>query len=104
MGTNWKWEHHEPGKLDASASPNVAYDISAALRRNPRMKLSILGGRYDAATTYWNVVHDMSTQFLSPRLKERVEWHLYNCGHMAYVDVPTLQALSADMEAFYNKA
>lgn len=104
VGTNWKWEHHEPGKLDASASPNVAYDISAALRRNPRMKLSILGGRYDAATTYWNVVHDMSTQFLSPRLKERVEWHLYNCGHMAYVDVPTLQALSADMEAFYNKA
>ena len=82
----------------------MAYDISAALRRNPRMKLAILGGRYDAATTYWNVVHDMSTQFLSPRLKEAGGWHLYNCGHMAYVDVPTLQALSADMEAFYDRA
>ena len=89
---------------DLNASPNVAYDIAVALRRNPTMKLAILGGRYDAATTYWNVVHDMACQFLSPALKERVEWHLYNCGHMAYVDVPTLTRMATDMEAFYAKA
>ena len=104
VGVNWKWSHREPGKGWENASPNVAYDIAVALRRNPTMKLAILGGRYDAATTYWNVVHDMACQFLSPALKERVEWHLYNCGHMAYVDVPTLARMAADMEAFYAKA
>lgn len=104
VGVNWKWSHREPGKDGESSSPNVAYDIAVALRRNPHMKLAILGGRYDAATTYWNVVHDMSCQFLSDELKERIEWHRYGCGHMAYVDEPTLLQLSHDMEAFYRKA
>ena len=64
----------------------------------------VVGGRYDAATTWWNVVHDMACQFLSPALKERLEWHRYGCGHMAYVDVPTLRQFGVDMEAFYAKA
>ena len=104
VGVNWKWEHQQPGFSWPSSSPNVAYDIAVAMRRNPRMKVCILGGRYDAATTWWNVVHDMSCQFLSPALKERLEWHRYGCGHMAYVDVPTLERFGADMEAFYAKA
>ena len=104
VGVNWKWEHQQPGFSWPSGSPNVAYDIAVAMRRNPRMKVCILGGRYDAATTWWNVAHDMACQFLSPALKERLEWHRYGCGHMAYVDVPTLQQMGADMEAFYAKA
>ena len=103
VGVNWKWEHGEPGKIGKRASPNVAYDLAVALRRNPRMKLCIMGGRYDAATTYWNVLHDMSCQFLSDEAKSRVEWHLYNCGHMAYVDVPTLEQMAQDLEGFYSK-
>ncbi len=104
VGVNWKWEHTTPGKDGSSMSANVAYDISVAMRRNPCMKVCILGGRYDAATTYWNVLHDISCQFLSPELKEKLEWHLYNCGHMAYTDAPTLAQLSKDMEAFYKQA
>ena len=46
----------------------------------------------------------MACQFLSPALKERLEWHRYGCGHMAYVDVPTLRQFGVDMEAFYAKA
>ena len=103
VGTKWKWEHQQPGFSWPSSSPNVAYDIAVAMRRNPRMKVCIIGGRYDAATTWWNVVHDMSCQFLSPTLKERLEWHRYGCGHMAYVDEPTLQQMGADLEAFYAK-
>ena len=103
VGTNWKWEHKQPGFEYPSISPNVAYDIAVAMRRNPHMKVCILGGRYDAATTWWNVVHDMACQFLSPQLKERLEWHLYGCGHMSYVDVPTLRQMGEGMEAFYAK-
>lgn len=104
VGVNWKWSHQTPGKDGESTSPNVAYDIATAMRRNPTMKVMILGGRYDAATTYWNVVHDMSCQFLSPKLKERLVWHRYGCGHMAYVDVPTLEQMAHDLEEFYAKA
>lgn len=103
VGVNWKWEHTSPGKDASSMAPNVSYDILTAMHRNPAMKLCILGGRYDAATTYWNVVHDMACLFLSPELKERLEWHVYGCGHMAYSDVPTLERLAEDMKAFYSK-
>ena len=103
VGTKWKWEHQQPGFSWPNGSPNVAYDIAVAMRRNPRMKVCILGGRYDAATTWWNVIHDMSCQFLSPALKERLEWHRYGCGHMAYVDEPTLAQMGEDLAAFYAK-
>lgn len=103
VGAHWSWTHHQPGLEEEATTPNVAYDIACALRRNPTIKLAILGGRYDAATTYWNVVHDMSCQFLSDELKSRIEWHRYGCGHMAYVDTPTLERMSRDLTTFYEK-
>ena len=91
----------EPGIDQVVPAPNVTYDIAVALKRNPTMRIAVLGGRYDAATTYWNALHDFSCMFLPPELKERITFHLYSCGHMAYVDEPTLKQMSKDMEAFY---
>ena len=103
VNVNWDWSHEEPG-LGRVGSPNVALDVAVALRRDPTMKVAFIGGRYDAATTWWNVIHDMSCQFLSPELKGRVSWYLYGCGHMSYVDVPTLEAMGRDLHEFYGRA
>lgn len=104
VGTAWNWNHEEPGVDEGTVgSPNVAIDIAVALRRDPTVKLAVLGGRYDAATTWWNAVHDLSCQFLPQEVKQHVEWHRYGCGHMAYVDVPTLRAMSRDLATFYAK-
>lgn len=104
VGAAWDWSHEEPG-VDGGKlpCPNVAHDIATTLRRNDTCKLAILGGRFDAATTYWNVVHDISCQFLSEQARSRVEFHRYGCGHMAYVDEPTLRQMAEDMAAFYAK-
>ena len=101
IGTKWNWEHEAPGTGEKVGAPNVAFDIATALRRSPTTRLMVLGGLYDAATPYWNVVHDMSCQFLSDELKRNVSWHLYGCGHMAYVDATTLDAMAGDLEEFY---
>ena len=102
VNKTWNWSHEEPGTGWPADSPNVAVDIATALRRNPTLKLGIIGGRYDAATTFWNVLHDISCQFLSPELKQRVCWYRYGCGHMAYTDEPTLHAMGRDMHEFYS--
>ncbi|WP_028263995.1 S10 family peptidase [Atopobium fossor] len=102
IGVNWDWNHASAGTDAKVGAPNVSFDIATALRRSPTTKLAILGGRFDAATTYWNVVHDMSTQFLSDEIKQNIEWHRYGCGHMAYVDVPTLVAMYDDLKNFYE--
>ncbi|MDO5709326.1 MAG: peptidase S10, partial [Coriobacteriales bacterium] len=90
-----------PGTEEVAQAPNMALDVAVALRRDPTLKLAIIGGRYDAATTWWNVKHDMSYQYLSDELKARVFWYRYGCGHMAYVDEETNVALGTDMRAFY---
>ena len=103
IGTKWNWTHQAPGTMEEVGAPNFAIDLACALRRDPTIKLCVLGGRYDAATPYWNVEHDLACQYLSDELKERVEFHRYGCGHMAYTDEPTLAAMDADLTAFYAK-
>lgn len=103
IGTKWNWTHQAPGTLEEASAPNFAIDLACALRRDPTIKLCILGGRYDAATPYWNVEHDIACQYLSDELKARIEFHRYGCGHMAYTDEPTLAAMDADLAAFYAK-
>lgn len=98
----WRWSHEEPGTGWPADAPNVAVDLATALRRNPTLKLAIIGGRFDAATPFWNVRHDISCQFLSPKLKERVRWYRYGSGHMAYTDETTLHAMGRDMHEFYS--
>lgn len=103
IGTAWNWSHDEPGTEEKVGAPNVTLDIAVALRRDPTIKLMVLGGRYDAATTWWNVEYELARQFLSPEIKRNLELHLYGCGHMAYVDDPTLRQMAADLEVFYRK-
>ena len=102
VGAHWNWMHEAPG-VDAGAvtSPNLALDIAVALRRSPTTKLAILGGRYDAATPWWNVEHTLAQLFLPPEIKQAIVFKRYGCGHMAYVDAPTLMQMARDMEEFY---
>lgn len=103
IGIGWDRSHEVPGSGMRAAAPNVAFDIGVALKRNPTMRVMVIGGRYDAATPWWNVVRDMSQLFLPDALRRRVEFHLYSCGHMAYVDEPTLAELGDDLMAFYAR-
>lgn len=103
VGTAWSWTHTEPGCEETVGAPNVTIDLACALRRDPTIKLAVIGGRYDAATTWWNVPFELSRQFLSDEVKSRVDLLLYNCGHMAYVDEPTLAAMAGDLHTFYQK-
>ena len=95
--------HDEPGFDETTvAAPNLAFDIAVALRRSPTTKLCILGGRYDAATPWWNMEHTISQLYLPAELKRRITFHRYGCGHMAYTDEPTLMQMVSDMHEFYR--
>lgn len=104
IGIGWNWVHDEPGVDNtAVAAPNLALDIAVALRRSPRTKMLIVGGRFDAATPWWNVRRTISALYLPPELRRCIDFKLYSCGHMCYVDEPTLHEMHADLEEFYNK-
>lgn len=102
VGGSWDWRHAQPG-MDQTPIVNVCADIAQTLRVNPTMRLLVLGGRYDAATTWWNVRHDVAALHLAPSERERVEFRRYGCGHMAYIDAPTLKAMASDLHEFYAR-
>lgn len=102
VGGAWQWNHEQPAVGDWPVA-NVTTDIAETLRVNPTMRLAILGGRYDAATTWWNVEHDIACLHLPAELKDRIEFCRYGCGHMAYFDEPTLAAIAEDMHEFYAR-
>ncbi len=103
IGIGWRWVHDEPGVDETTvAAPNVALDIAVALRRSPTTKLMIMGGRFDAATPWWNVEHTIAQLYLPRELRDKIVWCRYGCGHMCYVDEPTLEQMTRDLEAFYR--
>ena len=99
----WNWNHQAPGTMGSPQTPNVAFDLATALRRNPTSRILFLGGIHDAATPYWNVRHDMSKMFLPQELKNRIEYQLYSNGHMPYCDDVAPPAPGPELNAFYNK-
>lgn len=103
IGIGWRWVHNEPGVDETTvAAPNVALDIAVALRRSPTTKFMIMGGRFDAATPWWNVEHTVAQLYLPRDLRDKIEFRRYGCGHMCYVDEPTLKQMTEDLEAFYR--
>lgn len=103
IGIGWNWVHDEPGVDETTvAAPNVALDIAVALRRSPTTKLMIMGGRFDAATPWWNMEHTIAQLYLPRELREKIRFCRYGCGHMCYVDEPTLARMTQDFHEFYQ--
>lgn len=103
IGIGWRWVHDEPGVDETTvAAPNVALDIAVALRRSPTTKLMIMGGRFDAATPWWNMEHTISQLYLPRELRDKIRFCRYGCGHMCYVDEPTLARMTEDFHEFYQ--
>lgn len=97
----WNWNHDMPG-VGTAPMPNVAFDIATALRRNPTSHVIFLGGRHDAATPYWNVIHDMAKMYLPDDLAKQVLWYESSNGHMLYADTEALKATTPVLQDFYD--
>ncbi|HEY0189394.1 MAG TPA: hypothetical protein VGC67_18065 [Cellulomonas sp.] len=100
----WDWRHRAPAIDEPMPLPNVALDLSAAMRRNPHLRVLVLGGRYDLATPYLGARYDLAHLFLGERLRANVTLRSYDSGHMAFVDDAALAAMTADVGAFLRGA
>lgn len=98
----WDWHHKAPG-IDAPLQvPNVSLDLSAAMRRNPALRVSIMGGVYDLATPFAGAEFDISHLYLSERLRGNIRFSWYESGHMTFVDEKVIPVMTADLARFYR--
>jgi carboxypeptidase C (cathepsin A) len=100
----WDWRHKAPG-IDAPLQvPNVALDLSAAMRRNPALRVYIMGGVYDLATPFAGAEFDIAHLYLGERLRRNVQFSWYESGHMTFVDEKVIPVMTSDLARFYAGA
>ncbi|WP_044561754.1 S10 family peptidase [Azospirillum sp. B4] len=99
----WDWHHKVPtvGKLEV---PDVALDLSAAMRQNPRLQVLSLNGYYDMATPFFATEYDINHMELEPAQRKNITFMYYPSGHMIYLNPDALKQLVVDLDAFYDKA
>jgi len=100
----WDWKHKAPGIDAPLLVPDVSLDLSAAIRRNPNLKVAVLGGVYDLATPFFSSEVDISRLYLAPNLRENIRFRFYESGHMTFVDEVVIAQMVTDLHAFYADA
>ncbi len=100
----WDWKHKAPGSNYPQNNPDVAVDLSAAMRENPHLKVESLNGWYDMATPFFGTEYDLKHMELPPSLQSNLRFSYYPSGHMVYLNPEALRSLKADVARFYDDA
>jgi carboxypeptidase C (cathepsin A) len=97
----WDWSHKAPGFDAPLLVPNTALDLSAALRRNPHLRVLVSGGVYDIATPFFGAETEISALLLSPEVRSHVSFSFHESGHMTFVDENAIARMKSDLVSFY---
>ena len=86
-------EYWEPHFVNASAK------LTTAMRQNTSMKVWVANGYFDLITPFFDAEITFARYGIP---QERVAMTYYQGGHMMYLNEPALDALAADLRAFYQ--
>ncbi|MGL6109773.1 MAG: S10 family peptidase, partial [Rubrivivax sp.] len=95
--SKWNWNRgEEQGNAFTSTSP----DLSRAMRRNPHLKVFVASGRYDLGTPYSASDWSLAQLDIDAEVRQRLQHHYYDAGHMMYTREADLLKLKADIGAW----
>jgi carboxypeptidase C (cathepsin A) len=107
LNQNWDFKHRPSGVRGGGGRggeqnmPDVAVDLSDAMRKNPHLHVFSANGYFDLATPFFSTEYDLSHMDLPANLVGNVQFGYYPAGHMVYLNVEALKELKADMAKFY---
>ena len=84
--------------------PATTHSLSAAMAKNPHMKVLIASGYYDLATPYRAVEQAIAGLGLDPVLRKNLTVETYDAGHMMYLHEPSLHKLKHDGAEFIERS
>lgn len=97
----WPWSFKGAGD---NRYTNVAERLRNTMQQLPFMRVFVASGYHDLATPYYATEYTMNHLMLRPALRDNIEIHEYEAGHMMYVSMPELQKLKADLDGFYERS
>lgn len=108
-GGRWDQKHRAPGGGNSGGGGTMALaatslDLSAAMRRNPRLKVLSANGYYDFATPFGGAEYDLKHLGLEPELRGNISYRYYPSGHMVYTNPDAARQFRTDFLAFIDEA
>ncbi len=79
---------------------NAADKLAAAMRTNPHLRVYVAAGYHDLATPYHGVDYTLAHLRIPAQLRDNIEVHHFEAGHMMYVHEPSRLAQSAQLAEF----
>jgi carboxypeptidase C (cathepsin A) len=93
-GFNWDLKHVPPGDQGwDDSSVNVMPDLAMAMKRNPKLKVLLMGGYYDLGCTYFGATYEDKHLQIPESLRSNINYRFFQTGHMVYVTTPALKEL-----------
>ncbi len=107
LNQEWNFKHRASGSRGAGGeqtAPDVAIDLSDAMRKNPHLKVFSANGYFDLATPFFATEYDLHHMVLPPAMAANLSFGYYPAGHMVYLNVDALKQMKSDLERFYAGA
>jgi carboxypeptidase C (cathepsin A) len=83
---------------------SVSNHLKSSMIKNPALKLFMASGYYDLATPYFATDYTVNHLQLPPELRQNLQQHYYEAGHMMYLHEPSLIRLKKDLSEYYQTA
>ena len=100
-GFNWDLKHVPPGSQGwDDSSVNVMPDLAMAMKRNPKLKVLLMGGYYDLGCTFFGAIYEDKHLQIPQSLQSNINYKFFQTGHMVYVNEGVLKQFHADVAAF----
>ena len=99
-GFDWELRHATPGGGRPDASVNVMSDLASAMKRNPRLKVMLMGGYFDLGTLYFGSIYEMKHLPMPKALEDNISYHFFPTGHMVYINEEGLKGMHEYASAF----
>jgi carboxypeptidase C (cathepsin A) len=100
----WDYKHKIEGVEVPQSLANTGVDLAHAIGFNPNLRVLVLQGMYDLATTFLATEYQVSHLNIRKDLRSHIEIKYYDAGHMMYLHEPSLKKFKADVAAFIDAA
>ena len=101
----WQWDlHHTPPGQQGwdESSVNVMPDLAMAMKRNPKLRILLMGGYYDLGCTYFGATYEDKHLQIPASLENNITYRFFQTGHMVYITTPALKELHDETAKFIH--
>jgi carboxypeptidase C (cathepsin A) len=102
-GGRWNQKHVAPNRQNQGLAA-TSFDLAAAMRMNPSLKVLALNGYYDMATPFFGAEWDLGHMGIPAELRKNITYRYYESGHMIYIDPKSMAEMKRDLDQFYAEA